>query len=289
MFLGALNAALGSIASPTGVRRIWIFRKAPKTATIPGKFRIIWGALLNAGLRGWAKMDVFVPYSGLHALAIVLCALLIATPTLLGRTLRPNGETALRRTLPALSACYWVVYNTWWNWHGLDWRTGLPLQVCDINALVATLALLTGWRWARATLYFWTAALTLQAFVQPALTAGPASLVFWAFWTAHTIIVACAVYDIVVLGFRPDWNDLGRALIVSTAYVALVVPVNYWLGSDYGYIGNPSPDIGVPPFVLILGPWPQRAIVLIVLAALGFVVVLLPWRLVTPPAKLVRL
>ena len=48
------------------------------------------------------------------------------------------------------------------------------------------------------------AALTLQAFVQPALTAGPASLVFWAFWTAHTIIAACAVYDLAVLGFRPE-------------------------------------------------------------------------------------
>ena len=76
--------------------------------------------------------------------------------------------------------------------------------------------------------------------MQPALTAGPASLVFWAFWTAHTIIAACAVYDIGVLGFRPGWHDLGRAFAVSVAYVALMVPLNAWLGSDYGFIGNPA-------------------------------------------------
>jgi uncharacterized membrane protein YwaF len=200
-------------------------------------------------------MATFVPYTWLHALAVAVCALLIAVPALTGRRLHPGGETVLRRMLAALAVVYWAAYNIWWNWNGLDWRTGLPLQVCDLNTLVAALALTTGWRWARATLYFWTAALTLQAFIQPALSAGPASLVFWAFWTAHTIIAACAVYDVVVRGF------------------------NHWTGGDYGYIGNPAPDIAVPPFVLMLGPWPQRAVILVLLAALGFVVVLLPWRL----------
>jgi hypothetical integral membrane protein (TIGR02206 family) len=232
--------------------------------------------------------DVFVPYSGLHALVLAVCALLIAAPSLLGRRLPKNAEAVLRRTLEALAVCYWLAYNTWWNWHGLDLRTGLPLQVCDFNGLLAPLALLTGWRWARAALYFWTAALTLQAFIQPALTAGPAALLFWAFWTAHTIIAICAVYDIAVLGFRPGWRDLGRALAVSAAYVALVAPVDLWLGSNYGYIGNPADINEVPPFVNALGPWPRRAIILVALAPLGFVVVLLPWLVAARRAPTAR-
>ncbi len=226
------------------------------------------------GPGAWA---VFVPYGGLHALAVAVCALLIVAPAWLGRALPPDREAALRRMLAALAACYWLAYNIWWNWNGIDLRTGLPLQLCDLNGLMAPLALLTGWRWARATLYFWTAALTLQAFIQPALSAGPAAPVFWAFWIAHTLIAACAVYDIAVRGFRPGWSDLGRALIVSATYLAPIMPLNAWLGSDYGFIGNPAPDLQVPPFVLMLGPWPQRAIILVVLAALGFVIVLLPW------------
>jgi hypothetical integral membrane protein (TIGR02206 family) len=222
---------------------------------------------------------VFVPYSGFHVFVVAVCALLIAATALFGRALDKNAEAVLRRALAALAISCWLAYFTWWNWHGIDPRIGLPLHICDLNGLIAPFALITGRRWARATLYFWTAALTVQAFIQPALSAGPASLVFWAFWVAHTIIAACAVYDVVVLGFRPDWRDLGRAFSVSLAYLALVVPVNAWFGADYGYVGNPAPDLFVPPFVVALGPWPLRAIILVVLVALGLVVVLLPWRI----------
>lgn len=221
--------------------------------------------------------DVFVPYSGLHAVALVVCAPLIAAPALLGRALPKNGEMAVRGALIALALCYWVAYSIWWNWHGLDPRTGLPLHICDLNGLVAPLALLTGWRWVRATLYFWTMALTLQAFIQPALSAGPASPVFWAFWTAHSLIVACAVYDLAVLGFRPAWRDLGLAVAVSAIYVAFVAPLDVALGANYGFVGNPADINEVPPFINALGPWPQRAIILVALVPLGFVIVLLPW------------
>ena len=234
---------------------------------------------------GW---DVFVPYGGLHALTLAVCAVLVAAPSLAGRRLPKKAEAIWRRALAAFAVCSWLAYNIWWNRNGLDLRTGLPLQICDFNGLVAPLALLTGWRWARAALYFWTGALTSQAFIQPALTAGPASPLFWAFWTAHTIIAACAVYDIAVLGFRPGWGDLGRALAVSGAYVALVAPVDLRLSANYGYIGNPADIKQIPPFVNALGPWPQRAIILVALAPLGFVVVLLPWLIVARRAPTSR-
>ena len=245
------------------------------------------GAAMNPTLElappdGW---DVFVPYGGLHAVILVACALLITAPTMLGRAVLQNAEIALRRILAALAVCYWLAYNIWWNWHGIDPRNGLPLQLCDFNGLMAPLALVTGWRWVRATLYFWTAALTVQAFIQPSLTEGPASPVFWTFWAAHTIIAACAVYDIVVLGFRPGWRDLGCAVIASVVYVVLIVPVDLWLGANYGFVGIPPAGVGIPPFVDALGPWPQRAIVLVALVPLGFVVVLLPWLVVGRRSK----
>ena len=102
---------------------------------------------------------------------------------------------------------------------------------------------------------------------------------FWAFWIGHTVIAACAVYDVVVLGFRPNWRDLGCAVIASVVYVALIMPVDLWLGANYGFVGNPPPGVGIPPFVDALGTWPQRAIILIVLVPVGFALVLLPWRI----------
>jgi hypothetical integral membrane protein (TIGR02206 family) len=220
----------------------------------------------------------FAPYTLLHALVLVVCALLIAAPALLGRALSEDRELILRRALAVFAVVYWFAYNIWWNWHGLDMREGLPLHLCDIGGLIAPLALLTGWRWARAPLYFWTATLTLQAFIQPELKVGPTHLLFWAFWTGHSIIAACAVYDIAVLGFRPGWPDLWRATVLGLIYAALIIPIDLWLGADYGYIGNPPPDIRIPPFVDALGPWPLRAVLVVLLAIIGFVVVLVPWR-----------
>jgi hypothetical integral membrane protein (TIGR02206 family) len=222
--------------------------------------------------------DVFIPYGGLHLVAVCICALMVAAVAAAGRALRVSQEATLRRGLGVFAIVYWGAYNVWWNRNGLDPATGLPLHICDLNGVIAPLALLTLNRWLRATLYFWTFTLTIQAYLQPTLTFGPAYIVFWWFWGAHTIIVTCAVYDLVVLGFRPAWRDLGRAYLVSAAYLAAVVPVNLRLAANYGYIGNPPAGVKIPPFVAALGPWPLRAIIIVALAAAAFALVELPWQ-----------
>jgi hypothetical integral membrane protein (TIGR02206 family) len=232
-------------------------------------------------MRDWT---IFVPFGGLHAVTVAVCALLVLAVTSAGRALRERGaEPAFRNALAILALGYWLAYLVWWNWSALDVYAGLPLHLCDFNGLVAPFALLTRNRWLRAALYFWTFTLTLQAFVQPELHAGPALPAFWAFWAGHTIIVSLAVYDLAVLGFRPDWSDVGRVLVLSLAYVALVMPLDLTLGANYGFIGNPPPGKSLPPFIEAMGPWPRRAFIVIGLAALGFVLALLPWRLAVAP------
>lgn len=227
-------------------------------------------------MRDWS---VFVPYTGLHIVTVLVCFAAIAAVVLAGRRAEPGGEVRLRRGIAVFSLAHWVVYNAAWNWSGLDLYEGLPLQLCDVGGVLAPLALLTLNPWLRGALYFWAVTLTSQAFIQPTVTQGPDNLLFWCFWIAHSIIVGSAVYDLVVLRFRPGWADLKRASAVSFAYVLAVTPVNLLLGANYGYVGNPPPGRAIPPFVTLLGPWPGRALILVALAALGFVVVLLPWRL----------
>jgi len=225
--------------------------------------------------------DVFVPFSGLHLFTVAICVLAIAALSAGGRALRARGgEAKLRIPWAIFALAYWFAYIIWWNWNGLDVDGGLPLHLCDINGVVAPLALLTRNRWARATLYFWTFTLSLQAFIQPLLSAGPAHLPFWSFWIGHTIIMASAVYDIAVLGFRPDWRDLRRVLVVSAGYVAVVLPIDLALGVDYGFIGNPPPGKIIPPFIDAMGPWPRRAFILMALGVIGFALALWPWRFI---------
>lgn len=225
--------------------------------------------------------STFVPYSGLHLLTICVCALLIAALVAAGRRLRAH-ETAMRWTLGIFALLYWLSYNIWWNRNGFDPAIGLPLHICDLSGVIAPLALLTLNRWLRATLYFWAFALATQAFIQPALAAGPA--------LAAVLVVLGPAHDHSRLrhlrrdglSFRPGWQDLRRATIVSLIYVCIVVPFDIYFGGDYGYLGNLPAD-KIPPFVAALGFWPARAFILAALAAVAFVIVALPWQWTARP------
>lgn len=220
----------------------------------------------------------FIPYSGLHLVTICVCVLAVASLGGIGRALSDTRKTDLRRALGVFAIAYWVVsYTMLWYRDGLDLPSSLPLHICELNNLIAPLALLTLNRWLRATAYFWTFALTTQAFIQPTLTTGPAGAFFWLFWAQHTIVLACAVYDLAVVGFRPNWQDLWRVYVVSALYLAIVVPLNLEFGTNFGFLGNPPPA-RVPPFIDALGPWPLRALFVVALAAAGFAILVLPWR-----------
>lgn len=222
--------------------------------------------------------EIFIPYTPLHAVAVLGCALAIALLIGVARRLRGEAEPSFRRGFAWSCIVFWVFQNAWFHARGIDWLSGLPLHICDLGGLIGPLALLTGNRMLRATLYFWTFALTLQAFIQPALADGPSTATFWLFFLAHAIVVACALYDLTVLRFRPLWNDLPRVYLFSAAYVVAVVAVNAWLGANYAYLGNPAPPLKVPPFIDALGPWPLRAVIVLAMAALSFPLLVLPWR-----------
>ena len=231
-------------------------------------------------------LHVFTAFSAMHLVAAGACTALLVIGAWSARNLRGSArEPRVRWALALFALAYWIAYNTWWNWNGVDLRTGLPLQACDISGLLAPFALLTQNRTLRATLYFWAFGFATQAFIQPSLTVGPAYILFWAFWIAHTLILGCALYDLVVLGFRPGWGDYGRALLVGVIWAAAVVRIDLLLGANYGFIGDPPPDIAMPPAVLALGPWPQRLLVMAALAALGFLILLAPWLAVRGRAR----
>lgn len=230
--------------------------------------------------------EIFIPYTPLHAVSVLVCMLAIAALITAARRLRGTAaEPAFRRGFAWSCIVFWVFQNAWFHAAGIDWLTGLPLHICDLGLLIGPLALLTGNRIMRATLYFWTFALTAQAFIQPALSSGPATPVFWFFFVAHAIVLACALYDIAVLGYRPLWNDLPRVYLFSAGYVLAMVGVNAWLGANYAYLGDPAPPLTVPPFIDALGPWPQRAIVVTAMAGLSFPLLVLPWTLARRPKK----
>lgn len=222
-------------------------------------------------------MTEFHAYSTTHFVTLACFAGLTTLICLIGLRARRIGlEDRFRHLLGWFGLAFFVIHQVYWcTPPRLDPADSLPLHVCDINGLVAPLALLLRKRWLRTTLYFWGIGLSLQGLIQPVNTVtGPATLRFWFFFISHAIIVGYAFYDLIAGRYRPAWRDLGLILLISLAYFAAIIPLDVWQGWNYGYLGQQDDQ---PPFIKLLGPWPGRLVKLFAVGAAAFIVLWAPF------------
>lgn len=224
------------------------------------------------------SLQSFRAFTTLHLFTLVGFTLAWALVIRLGiRAERTGWGRMFTLVLGAFGLALWLNHQLYSLL--LDWQPAhsLPLHLCDIAAVAGPFALLTGRRWLRSVLYFWALAFTTQALITPTLTDGPGRLNFWMFWLNHSTIVAMAIYEVVVRDYRPRGRDLAYVIMFSSAYLALVFPLNIWGGWNYGYVG---PDVpGTPTVIDALGPWPERILLIIVMAAAMLTHWWLPWPL----------
>jgi hypothetical integral membrane protein (TIGR02206 family) len=222
-------------------------------------------------------VEPFRPFTLTHGCTLLCITVVIALALRRGiHQSNTAAPTPFEHALAFINLVVWIVAHGWWQLPPrFDPVTTLPLQMCHIASLIASIVLLTRHPVARAVLYFWAFALCTQAMITPSLVEPPNSGVFWSFWFLHGFVMMTAIYDIAVNGFRPGWRDYGIACAASASYVALTLPVNLLLGSNYGFTGQSRPLN--PSIVDLLGPWPARLLLIVPLAALAMLVVLLPW------------
>lgn len=144
--------------------------------------------------------------------------------------------------------------------------TSLPLPLCDLATLVASAALLTRNRLLVELTYFWGLAGSLQSLLTPDLSAPFPSLVFFEYVLAHAGIVCSAVYLVAGRRLAPRPKAVGRVLLVTLVYAALVGIADAATGGNYMYLRRPP---GNWTLLKVLGPWPWY-----IASALGVAVVL---------------
>lgn len=216
--------------------------------------------------------DTFQPYSLMHALSAGACGLGVLALVLMGRSL---ARTAKERQVRAVWIAFVVlVQSSNVGFYLLPARfdpaVSFPLQLCDIAGWLAAVALVLRVRWLRTCLFYFGFGLCTQAFLTPTLTEGPGLAKFWLFWLTHAQIVGSALYDLVVLGYRPSWRDYLVNSVVLLCYGAVVIPLDACCGWNYGYAGATEPHS--PTLVQALGPWPLRLIWMWLIAQTMFAV-----------------
>lgn len=153
-------------------------------------------------------------------------------------------------------------------------QTTLPLQLCDLAWIAATLALWTRHRYAVALTYFWGLALTTQALLTPALAREFPDPKFLAFWGMHYLIIWAAIYLVWGLGLTPDWRDYRNTVATTFVWLVSVFCFNLAVGTNYGFV-NEKPGGGSA--LDYLGPWPAYVFAEIAIIATVWALMTWPW------------
>jgi hypothetical integral membrane protein (TIGR02206 family) len=225
-------------------------------------------------------MQRFEPFGIQHLITIAGLAATIWLLCRVGIALRGSRHAVrYERALAAGVGLLWVGYQAYDTiTNGFDPRWSLPLQLCDLAAIIAALAFAWPDRRLHALAWFWGLALSTQAVFTPDLTGGPGTLAFWAFWLYHAFVVGAGVYAVTVRGFRPRVPDWLLATLLAVAYAIVMFIVDAAFGLNYGYLGRATPS--QPSLIDHLGPWPTRAVFMTGLGAAAMTLLWVPWAIV---------
>jgi len=224
-------------------------------------------------------VGAFSAFTPLHVVTVAFLALAIALLCAAGWRLRETRhQRTFERGLAIGVAVLWVGYHVYDGLqNGWSVRYSLPLDLCDLAAGVAGLTFAWPGRWRHALAWFWGTALSTQAVLTPDLDRGPSTLAFWAFWLYHAFVIGAGVYVVTVRGFRPGWRDLRFAVGCGVAYAVAAFTIDAAFGVNYGYFGRHLP--ATPTLLDYLGPWPLRAVFMVLIAAAAMWLCWVPWRL----------
>jgi hypothetical integral membrane protein (TIGR02206 family) len=231
-------------------------------------------------MSSWSES--FEPYTEFHGLVLGVCASIMLTWIIIGRILiklderdglelgSAGREFRLRRWI-ALTIVLTQGFIFVRRFVYFDLQDSLPLHMCRLGVWISAWMLWTLDRRARSLTLFWGIGLSAQIFFTPFLEEGYAHLGFWIYWLNHVQIVGVALYDIFVLGYRPNAKDLRFASIAGVIFAVVVIALNALLGTNYSYLGASTHEGS--SIVDKLGDYPERTIWMIVASIVIFCVI----------------
>jgi hypothetical integral membrane protein (TIGR02206 family) len=192
--------------------------------------------------------------SAAHLATVGVIAILI-TALVTAARMRPGRWT--RYAAWVLGAVVCVNEASWWVWLAMhhSWSAGydLPLQLCDLAAITATLALWLQTQTLVELTYFWGIAGTANGLITPDVSEGFPSFPFLQYFIAHGSIVAAALFLVVGLRMAPRPGAVRRVIALTLCAVVVAALANLVTGGNYFYLQRTP---GVRSALNYLGPWP---------------------------------
>lgn len=204
----------------------------------------------------------FVLFGTAHLLTILA---IVVVSIVLPVAIRRAGPGRLERTVAWAVASLLVIHECYKVWMRIavyqqSVAESLPLHLCNVAAFLVAFILVRRDFATFEIAYFWGLAGTAQAVLTPDLPLAFPSLLYVTFFIGHGFIIVGVIYAIVVFGFQPTLRSVSKTILATLAYVALMVPVNFLLGTNYLYLRHKPAGATIIDY---LGPWPWYILALI--------------------------
>lgn len=132
-------------------------------------------------------------------------------------------------------------------------RYSLPLQLCDITAYCAAMALLTRWQAFTEIAFYLGTTATMVTCISPDLALDFPHIEFICFFASHALVTVSMTFMVFGLRQWPRRTAPFRVFAFVNVYGLLMAIVNCLIGSNYLYIRCKP---GVTTIMDWMGPWP---------------------------------
>lgn len=137
--------------------------------------------------------------------------------------------------------------------YGMPWERLLPLQICDLNAILCVMMLMLRSYRIYEVSYFWAMAGSTMAMLTPDLLYNFPHPVYIIFYLGHSLVVLSVLFATFAFGFQPRLRSVGVAVFATVIYALVMLVINSLLDTNYLFLSDKP---AAPSLLDYLGPWP---------------------------------
>ncbi len=171
-----------------------------------------------------------------HALCIVISLLLVIfLPRILASANHRLTRYAIFTYILLIFHLQFLELHVFTAMYNREWKTILPLQLCDFSALAMVTYFLTKHRFAFSCAYFWGIPFAGMAMITPnSLYAFP-SPDYLVHQYGHAVVLFGISMAMQLFGARPEAKDVLRVSLFTITLLPLIYLINHVLGEPANY------------------------------------------------------
>ena len=212
-----------------------------------------------------------------HLITVAVIAVVVAALVAAARS-RPGPWTT--RVAMVLGIVILVNEAAWFVWvgsrHQLDASWTLPLQLCDVAAVITALALWLRTRLLVELTYFWGIAGTANGLITPDISDHWPSFPYVQYFIQHGGIPCAALFLVVGLRMAPSAWAVFRVYALTLGLLVVDALANLLTNGNYMYLRHTP---GVHSLLDLFGPWPWYLVGGAVVALILFLALDAPFRI----------